>query len=121
MVSHITKKGVVKKNPLGKKISMKQYHYAMEVLPPLTFGKEETIAFLETLDKNQPLADKLRRADIVEAFMQGEGFDRHEVYALTNDGAYRVGKTRNEWNTEMFRYNDWRTMSASEIRRYNFG
>jgi len=105
-----------------RKISAKNYNYMFEVLPPLTVGVDETINFLITLDKNPELAKKIRDVNPVHAFMQGEGYDNHNIYVETKDEKYFVlGKTKNKWNTEIFRYNDWSAMTPEELKRYNWG
>jgi len=95
------------KPPLGSPISAERYDDMLNVLPPLTMGKEETAAFLRQLDDNPELAEKVERPDVKGVFMQGEGLDKHDVYIRTADGKYyKAGKTKQVWNTEMFRYND---------------
>ena len=109
---HITKKGIVKKNPIGVKISKKNYDYMYAVLPPLTWDLRETIDFLSIRDKNPDLVQKIRMSKAVGGFMQGEGWDKHDVYIETKDKKYyKIGKTKNVWNTELFRYGDWKTQS----------
>ena len=102
-----------------KKITQKQYDDMLNVLPPLEFEVNNVIDFLTKMDKNPELVKKIRNLKPIDAFMQGEGFDNHTVYVQNKSGCYIVGKTRIVWNTEMFRYNDWRTMSHAEIKRYN--
>jgi hypothetical protein len=101
----------------GRKLSKERYMYYLEVLPPLTLGKNETLRFLKELDNNPEMIKKLKDAD--EVYMQGEGWDKHDIYMKKGDQHYRVGKTKNVWNTEMFRYNDWGRMSDKELSRYN--
>ena len=116
---HITKHGQVKKNPIGKKISEKRFDYMYEVLPPLLINLRDVVLFLKTKDNNPELIAKIKKAKPIEGFMQGEGFDRHDIYIQTKRGFYIVGKTKKVWNTEIFRYNDWSKMTDAEIRRYN--
>ena len=98
------------------KITKKRYEHMLNALPPLILGKEETIKFLTKMDKNPELIKAIRKLKPYEVFMQGEGFDNHDVYVYAKSGYYKVGKTRGVWNTEMFRYNDWQTMSKAEIK-----
>lgn len=120
MSYHKTKTGVIKRNPVGRKITAKHYDRMLEVLPPLTYGLSETTDFLREKDDNQEVLLRMKRAGAVGAFMQGEGMDRHDIYIATRDrNYYKVGRTKNAWNTEMFRYNNWRDMSDEEIKRYN--
>lgn len=104
----------------GRKISEKHYDYLLNVLPPLIWGISDIIAFLQKLDKNPELISKIKKAKPIDGFMQGEGIDHHDIFIQTKEGYFKIGRTRQTWNTEMFRYNDWKTMSDAEIRRYNF-
>ena len=105
--------------PKMKKISLKRYEYMRDVLPPLTLGVKETSSFLRKHDDIR-LAKILEYNDVKGAFMQGEGFDRHDIYMITKKNeCFKVGKTKNAYNTEIFRYNDWRKMSKKDFDRYN--
>ena len=105
---------------LGKKISEKQYYHYLEVLPPLLMGTQDIIDFLIRMDKNPELINTIEQ-EAKGAFMQGEGFDNHDIYIRTkNKEYYKLGTTKHKWNTEMFRYNNWRTMTPEEIKKYNF-
>lgn len=115
----LPKQEVVKPLPKMKKITEKRYDYMLGVLSPLTFGVKDTIAFLRKHDDIR-LAKILEYNNVAGAFMQGEGMDRHDIYMKTKKNEFFIiGKTKNNYNTEIFRYNDWSKMSKKEFDRYN--
>ena len=105
----------------GRIISEKNYDFKLNVLPPLIMGKAELIRFLKKKDDNDDFVEALERPDVVGAFMQGEGIDRHDIYYRTKgDKFFRLGSTKKRYNTESFRYNDWEKMSDADWRKWNF-
>jgi hypothetical protein len=88
-----------------QEISKDKYMYALEVLPPLLMGVKMVTTFLRDLDKHPEIAEILN-FEFDDLFLQGEGWDKHDVYG-TKDGKYFiVTQTANNWNTEDFRYED---------------
>lgn len=103
-----------------KVITREKYYYFLNVLPPLTMGKQETILFLEKYDKSLQKAAYIKKPAVLGAFMQGEGLDKHTIYVREKGGKYyELGQTREAWNTEMFRYYNWKELSQKEIDRLN--
>ena len=79
----------------------------LEVLPPLLMGKGMVLTFLRRFDKNKKIVDEINKGKFTDLFMQGEGWDKHDIYGVTKDKKYYIlGKTKKVYNTEDFRYPD---------------
>ena len=89
-----------------KKITEKRFYDMLECLPPLVMGKSRVICFLEQFDENTKMVELVKSLPFTELFIQGEGTDYHEIYGCDAKGYYYLGKTKEEWSTEDFRYGD---------------
>lgn len=95
-----------------EQITEKKFNYFLEVLPPLVMGKAEVICFLREFDKN-PIVKEL--SDFNDLFIQGEGWDKHNIYGCSEGKYFFIGTTLKEWETEYFRYSDSLRNMSQEI------
>lgn len=86
-----------------EKITRKRFDYFLNVLPPLVMGKFEVICFLKEFDLN-PIHKELN--DFKDLFVQGEGWDKHNIYGVKKGEYFKIGTTLKEWDAEYFRYDD---------------
>ena len=89
-----------------QEITRKKFDYYLNVLPPLIMGKEAVLCFLEHFDLNANLIKEINKIGFIDLFMQGEGWDKHNIYGCTKDKYFLIGTTLKEWETENFRYGD---------------
>jgi hypothetical protein len=90
-----------------KEISEKKFYWKLEVLPPLLMGKDMVKCFLSYFDENIEIVNDINTKEFTDLFIQGEGWDKHEIYGVTKDGKYYyLGETKKQWETENFRYDD---------------
>ena len=85
-----------------KEIDGKKFDYFLNVLPPLVWGKARVICFLGKFDGT----DTKELLDFDDLFVQGEGWDYHQIYGCKGKKHYLIGNTKKAWNTEDFRYPD---------------
>ena len=67
-----------------KQITRKKFYYYLEVLPPLVMGKDAVLCFLEHFDLNADLVKEINKSDFNDLFIQGEGYDNHNIYFCNN-------------------------------------
>lgn len=89
-----------------KEITEKRFMYSLEVLPPLLMGRDMVYCFLKHFDHNTEIVKVIDRHKFTDLFVQGEGYDKHRIYACTKGKYYLLGETKREWETESFRYDD---------------
>lgn len=69
-------------------------------------GKDEVICFLCEFDNNKEMVEENKLSEFNDLFVQGEGWDTHQIYGCKGHKYFYVGETKRMWNTEDFRYPD---------------
>jgi len=98
-----------------KEITEEKYNYHLEVLPPCVMGTEYVVCFLKEFDHNTELVETIEKKNAKALFVQGEGWDKFQVYGMIGKKYYYLGETMTEWDTENFRYPDGEVNMAEKI------
>ena len=102
-----------------EEITTDKFYYYLEVLPPLVMGKTQVKRFLDVFDDNTKAIRIINLTGFNDLFIQGEGYDNHQIYGVTSDKKYYyIGDTVKKWDTSDFRYPDTGNDMLAKINRH---